>query len=207
MGMVLRNPFVTVIVTGVPGVGKTTVLGKVVEIMKKKGEEVLVVNFGDYMFRVASEQGLVKHRDEMRHLPLRKQLELQEMAAESIRRDAEQKLSDRCFLFIDTHAVIKTSTGYWPGLPENVVKELRPDSIVLVEAAPEVILARQQRDKGRVRSDIGNVEAIKLLIEIARIAAMASAVRVAASVYIVENVEGDPSIAAQKIAELAAKLR
>ena len=194
-------------VTGVPGVGKTTVLGKVVEIMKNNGEQVLVVNFGDYMFRVASEQGLVKHRDEMRHLPLRKQLELQEMAAESIRRDAEQKLLEKGFLFIDTHAVIKTSTGYWPGLPENVVKELRPDSIVLVEAAPEIILTRQQRDRSRVRSDMGNVEAIKLLIEMARVAAMASAVRVAASVYLVENVEGDPGIAAQKIVELALRLR
>ncbi|HID41577.1 MAG TPA: adenylate kinase, partial [Pyrodictium sp.] len=87
------------------------------------------------------------------------------------------------------------------------VKELRPDSIVLVEAAPEIILTRQQRDRGRVRSDIGNVEAIKLLIEMARVAAMASAVRVAASVYLVENVEGDPGIAAQKIAELALRLR
>ncbi|KSW12377.1 adenylate kinase [Pyrodictium occultum] len=205
--MVLRNPFVTIIVTGVPGVGKTTVLNHVSEMIRERGGEILVVNFGDYMFRVASEQGLVKHRDEMRHLPLRKQLELQEHAARSIRSDAEQGLSERGFLFIDTHAVIKTSTGYWPGLPENVVKELRPDSIVLVEAPPEVILARQQRDKTRVRSDIGGVEAIKLLLDMARSAAMSSAVLVAASVYIVENVEGNPRVAAGKVVELAYMLR
>lgn len=203
----LRNPFVTIIVTGVPGVGKTTVLNHVSEMIRERGGEILVVNFGDYMFRVASEQGLVKHRDEMRHLPLRKQLELQEHAARSIRSDAEQGLSERGFLFIDTHAVIKTSTGYWPGLPENVVEELRPDSIVLVEAPPEVILARQQRDKTRVRSDIGGVEAIKLLLDMARSAAMSSAVLVAASVYIVENVEGNPRVAAGKVVELAYMLR
>ena len=44
-------------------------------------------------------------------------------------------------------------------------------------------------------------------MEIARSAAIASAVLVASSVYIVYNVEGDPSIAARKIVELIEKLR
>jgi len=205
--VVLRNPFVTVIVTGVPGVGKTTVLGKVAEMLESRGKRFLVVNFGDYMFSEASREGWVRHRDEMRHLPLRRQLQLQEMAARAIRIEGEKRLGEEGVLLVDTHAVIKTSTGFWPGLPENVVKELRPDSIVLVEAPPEVIHERQMRDRGRVRSDIGGVEGIRELLSFARSAAMASATLVAASVYIVENVEGRPEEAAARIVELIERLR
>ena len=205
--MVLRNPFVTLIVTGVPGVGKTTVLGEVDIMLSREDVPHMVVNFGDYMFREASRSGWVRHRDEMRHLPLRRQLQLQEMAARAIRLHAEKSIPSEGVLLIDTHAVVKTSTGYWPGLPENVVKELRPDSIVLIEAPPEVIFERQQRDRARKRSDIGGVEGIRDLLAIARQAAMSSAALVAASVYIVENVEGRPEEAAAKIVELAKKLR
>ncbi len=205
--MVLRNPFTTVIVTGVPGVGKTTVLGIVSKLLEERGARFLVVNFGDYMFSEAVKAGLVRHRDEMRHLPLRRQLELQEHAARAIVRDAEAKLSGEGVLFVDTHAVIRTSTGYWPGLPENVVKELKPDSIVLIEAPPEIIVSRQQRDKTRVRSDLADVRIVSELLQMARSAAMASAVLVAASVFIVENVEGHPEEAAKRIVELVEKLR
>ena len=204
---VYRNPFVTVIVTGVPGVGKTTVLGKVREMLEAGGIKYLAVNFGDYMFSEASRAGWVQHRDEMRHLPLLRQLELQEMAARAIRLDAEKQLGSEGVLLVDTHAVIKTATGYWPGLPEAVVKEIRPDSIVLLEAPPEVIYERQRRDATRKRSDIGGVEAIKELLEVARMAAMASAVLVSASIYPVENVEGRPEEAASRIVELVRKLR
>ena len=205
--MVLRNPFTTIIVTGVPGVGKTTVLTQVRSILDSKGKNYLVANFGDYMFKVASSKGWVKHRDEIRHLHLIRQLELQEYAAEAIRLDAEKVLSEGDILFVDTHAVIRTDTGYWPGLPEEVVRNLRPDSIVVIESPPEIIVARQKRDSTRYRADLARVEVVRELLDMARLAAMSSAVLVAASVYIVENVEGDPSIAASKIVELAEKLR
>ncbi|BEP17512.1 adenylate kinase [Pyrofollis japonicus] len=205
--MVRRNPFTTIIVTGVPGVGKTTVLNNVRALLDERGRKYMIVNFGDYMFKVASMRGLVKHRDELRHLPLLKQLELQEYAAEAIRLDAEKTLNGGDILFVDTHAVIRTDTGYWPGLPENVVKALQPDSIVVIEAPPEVIVKRQQRDPTRYRADLSRVEIVSELLQMARIAAMASAVHVAASVFIVENVEGDPTIAANKVVELATKLR
>ena len=203
----LRNPFRTLIVTGVPGVGKTTVLGKVRELLEQRSVKVMVVNFGDYMFREASRAGWVQHRDEIRHLPLRRQLQLQEMAAKAIREDAESALGSDGVLLVDTHAVVKTSTGYWPGLPENVVKELRPDSIVLIEAPPEIIFDRQQRDATRKRSDIGGVEGIRELLNVARQAAISSATLVAASVFTVENVEGRPEEAAERIVELIEKLR
>jgi adenylate kinase len=205
--MVPRNPFITVIVTGVPGVGKTTVLGIVSKLLEERKAKYLIVNFGDYMLSEAKRLGLVSHRDEMRHLPLRKQLELQEYAARAIIRDASEKLGEDGALLVDTHAVIRTSTGFWPGLPENVVKELKPDSIIVIEAPPEIIVDRQLRDKTRVRSDLADVNLVRELLNMARVAAMSSAVLVAASVYVVENVEGKPEEAAKRIVELIEKLR
>ena len=45
------------IVVGIPGVGKTTVLKNLIEKAGKEGIKIKVVNFGDYMFREASEKG------------------------------------------------------------------------------------------------------------------------------------------------------
>lgn len=205
--MVSRNPFLTLIVTGVPGVGKTTVLREVSKILEERGIKHLVLNFGDFMLVAGKRLGWVEHRDQIRHLPLRRQLELQEEAAKAIIEEASSKLDENGVLLVDTHAIIKTSTGYWPGLPSGVVNALKPDSIVVVESKPEEILARQMRDKGRYRADMGDIEAIRELLEMARNAAVASAVLMASSVYIVYNVEGDPSIAARKIVELIEKLR
>lgn len=203
--MPARNKFITIIATGVPGVGKTTVLNSAREILAREGINFMIVNFGDYMLSVALEKGWVKHRDELRYLPLRRQLELQEYAARAIRLDAEQKLGEKGILIVDTHAVIKTPVGYWAGLPENVVKELNPDAIVVIEAPPEVVYEHQKRDTSRRRSDIGDVNQIRDIMNIARIAAFSSAVLTASSVYIVENVEGKPEVAGLKIVELAKK--
>ena len=205
--MALRNPFVTVVVTGVPGVGKTTVLSIARDLAAREGLRLHVVNFGDYMLSEAKRLGLVEHRDQMRYLPLRTQLELQEKAAEAIVRDARSKLSESDYLLVDTHAVIRTATGYWPGLPRPVVERLLPDAIVLVEAPAEQVVARQLRDKSRVRTDMAQVETVRELMSMARAAAMASAVMVSASVYVVENLEGRAEEAAARLIELLRRLR
>ncbi|MFP3165546.1 MAG: adenylate kinase, partial [Acidianus sp.] len=51
----------------------------------------------------------------------------------------------------------------------------------------------------RIRSDYADINVINETINFARYAAMASAVLVGASVKIVINKEGDPSIAAKEI--------
>ncbi len=203
----LRNPFTTVIVTGVPGVGKTTVLTKLTELASREGLKLKLVNFGDYMLKVAREKGLVEHRDEIRKLPLQTQLDLQKWAAEAIVRDASAELGDGGVLVVDTHSVIKTVTGYWPGLPRHVIEVLKPDSIVVIEADPELVIARRQRDKTRYREDMGGVEELRELMQMARTAAMASAVLTASSVFIVENPEGRPEEAASRILDLIHRLR
>lgn len=185
------------IVTGIPGVGKTTVLQKVKEILDNDKINNKIINYGDFMLNTALKLGYVKHRDEMRKLPVDKQKQLQIEAARGIAQEAKE--GGEGLLFIDTHAVIRTPSGYLPGLPKYVIEEINPKIIFLLEADPKIILERQKRDSTRIRSDYSDEKVIIDTINFARYAAMASAVLVGATVKVVINVEGDPSIAAKEI--------
>ena len=202
-----RNPFKTIIVTGVPGVGKTTVLKEFEKKALEKNIRLLIVNFGDYMLKAAKNERLAENRDEIRHLPQRTQLRLQGLAAREIIKDALKTLGEGDLLVVDTHSIVKTSSGYWPGLPEHVVRELNPDSIVLIEAQAEEILARQAKDKTRYRQDVGgSTEVIKELMLMARVAAVSSATLTASSVFILENPPGSPESAAEDLLKLVERL-
>lgn len=54
-------------------------------------------------------------------------------------------------MIIDTHALIRTHTGYFPGLPIEVLQILSPTDYVLVECLPHVILERRKNDHSRTR--------------------------------------------------------
>ncbi|MEM0015580.1 MAG: adenylate kinase [Saccharolobus sp.] len=186
------------IVTGIPGVGKTTVLSKVSEILQEKSIPYKIVNYGDYMLNTAIKNGYVNNRDEIRKLSVDKQKELQTLAARKIVEDLSD-LGKNGLGFVDTHAVIRTPSGYLPGLPKYVIEVLSPNVIFLLESDPKIILDRQKRDNSRVRADYSDVNIINEVLSFARYSAMASAVLVGASVKIVINQEGDPSVAAREI--------
>ena len=180
-----------VVVTGVPGVGKTTVMEKTAQ---KAG--VKIVNFGTVMFEHARKEGLIEHRDELRNLPLDVNRKLQEQAAEEIR-----KMGD---VMIDTHATIKTPNGYWVGLPYHVLVRLQPDVIVLIEVASSEILKRRNSDPTRQR-DSDTIEIIEEHQMMNRAAAVSYAMICGGCVKIVRNEEGLADKAADDIAGLFLK--
>jgi adenylate kinase len=195
----MRHRFRVVVVIGVPGVGKTTVLSHLEKLAARDGLQLAIVNFGSYMLETAVKEGIARDRDQLRRLPLRSQLELQRMAARRIIEDASRGLGEKGFLVVDTHALVKTPAGYWPGLPLHVLDELKPDMIAVIEASPEEVYSRQLRDKGRYRRDIGGLEGIRDLMERARIAAIASSVFYASTVAIIVNREGGAEEAAAEL--------
>lgn len=201
-----RNPFKTVIVTGIPGVGKTTVLKILSEEAKIRGIRAKIANFGDYMLEEGLRTGLVENRDQLRRLPYRNQLGLQKLAAKRIISEAELELGDSGVLFVDTHCLVKTPVGYLPGLPRHVVEELNPDLIVVVEADPKEIISRRERDSARQRKDFGRENEVVEMMSMARAAAIATATITASSVFVVTNPEGRPRETAVKILELISLL-
>lgn len=133
-----------VVITGVPGVGKTTVIEGAKEKLKEEGIDYSAINFGTCMFEVACEQGKVENRDEMRKLEQSEQRSLQKTAAQLIAKIKEN-------VIVDTHCTVSTPGGYLPGLPSWVLEELKPDIMVLVETDEDQILMRRMTDNTRER--------------------------------------------------------
>ena len=164
-----------VIITGVPGVGKSTVIDAA---QKAKGYKVVV--FGTEMFNVAQAKGLVKSRDEMRKLDPAVQREIQEQAGHAI-----AAMGD---VIVDTHCTIKTPMGFLPGIPAWVAQALRPKQFILVEASPKEIVGRRNNDPTRAR-DADSEEAIAAHQAMNRSAAMTVATLTGATVAIVVNAD------------------
>jgi adenylate kinase len=144
-----------VVVVGIPGVGKTTVVGKLVSSYGG----ARLANFGSIMLDTAISLKMVKHRDELRKLPVEKQRKLQRAAAARISR-----MKDR-LVVVDTHLFIRTPEGFWPGLPFDVVTAMKPTHLVLVEATPDEIATRRASDSTRYRDPVtreGLVEELAL---------------------------------------------
>jgi adenylate kinase len=132
------------VVVGIPGVGKTTVVDKLASGYKG----ARVVNFGTVMLETGVSLKLVKDRDEMRKLPVVKQKKLQKVAAARIA-SMKEKL-----VVVDTHLFIRTPEGFWPGLPFDVVRAMKPTHLILVEATPEEIMLRRGGDTSRYRDPV-----------------------------------------------------
>ena len=185
-----------VIVTGIPGVGKSTVVNTAVELVKEKhGEDILILNIGTEMFEVATKAGHVKNRDELRKLPTYLQREIQRKAGESI---AEKSKSKRTI--VDTHTLIQTNNGYLIGLPEWVVNAIKPKTVVLIEADSEKIASRRTADESRTR-DAQAVSDIQVHQEMCRGAAVSVGTITGATVRIIKNREGLVEEAAAELAE------
>ena len=142
-----------VVIVGIPGVGKTSLLTKLVEHVTQQNKTVSVRSFGTVMLGEARKNG-VKDRDELRTLPIKKQQELQKMAAEKI-----SKMEDDV-IFIDTHAFISTKSGFYPGLPNYVIQIIQPTNFIAITASPDEIHNRRMKDKTRNRDPI-SIEDIK----------------------------------------------
>ena len=142
-----------IVIVGIPGVGKTTVLSKLAEILKSRNKTVTVVSFGTVMFEEAKKKG-IKDRDELRKLSMAEQQELQKIAGEVI-----SKLNENVVI-IDTHAFISTPSGFYPGLPEYVLRIIKPANFISLSAKPEEIYNRRMADDTRKRDTV-TIDSIK----------------------------------------------
>ena len=162
-----------------------------VETIKNHDKSVDVISFGTLMFEIAKKNGL-KDRDELRKLPVAEQQNLQKMAAEKIAEHNEQ------IVIIDTHAFINSTEGYYPGLPEHVLKIIKPTNFVTVTAKPEEIYNRRMKDDTRNRDKI-TLTKIKTELEIQSGMISACAVITGSPVKHILNREGKIDEATDKI--------
>ena len=180
-----------VVVVGIPGVGKTTVVSKVVEKLNALNKSVSVHSFGTVMFEEAKEDGL-KDRDDLRKLTVEEQKNLQKKAAEKIAEHQEN------IVIIDTHAFISTKEGYYPGLPHYVIQILKPTHFIAVSAKPDEIYNRRTDDDTRDR-DIISIGSIKEELDVQDAMLSSCSVLSGSPMKVVLNTEGKVEEAADSI--------
>ena len=147
-----------IVIVGIPGVGKTTVVNKIAEKLNQQNKSVSVHSFGTVMFEEAKKSG-VQSRDELRKLNVEQQKNLQKKAAETIAGSEED------VIIIDTHAFISTKEGFYPGLPNYLIQILKPTHFIAISAKPQEIYNRRTNDDTRNR-DIVSIGSIKKELDV-----------------------------------------
>ena len=180
-----------VVVVGIPGVGKSTVVDKF--IARYPGAKL--VTFGTVMLEAARSKKWVKDRDQMRKLPVDKQKVLQKAAAIAITKMKEK------VVVVDTHLFIRTNEGFWPGLPFDVVRALDPTHFVLVEASPEDVAKRRRADATRSRDAI-TTDALAQELQLARSFLTVAATLTGAPMLMVTNAQGKADEAASAVTSM-----
>ena len=131
-----------VIVTGLKGCGKTTVLN----LVKKRKLGIKILNAGDYFEKVFKKHGLKRDTGQLaigktEYIKYHQEI-FQEMSKE-IRKYKN--------VIVDTHLFIHKPEGYYPGLPIFALSAINPDVIVILDYPPEDILIRRKRDEKTIK--------------------------------------------------------
>jgi len=189
-----------IILTGIPGVGKTTILNELQKLAEEKRIKLTVLNYGTVMNELFEKYGRKIERDEIRRQRISVQKKIQDRAAQILARNIRNPIT-----IIDTHMFVRTKTGLWSGLPESVLSRLKPSLIVLVEAPPEEIAKRRRSDVTRMRDDL-TMEEVRFDLEWSRATASACAVSTGAPVKIISNEAGKQREAAEELFELMIEL-
>jgi adenylate kinase len=126
-----------IIVMGLPGAGKTTVLSGL-------KTDYRTLNYGDLMFEIEKEKFGIEQRDQMRTIPIEQQKEVQKLVAAKLATETGK-------LILDTHCSVSTPKGFFPGLPFEFLRGLKVDALVLITANVEEIAKRRTDDPSRIR--------------------------------------------------------
>jgi adenylate kinase len=127
-----------ILLTGVPGVGKTTLANMIAEHY-----QLSPTNFGDVLFNLIQEKNIpdINSTDEIRQklsAEIYQQLQL-EVASHLNENTADNQL-------IISHLSVDTSYGFIPGFPETIINILRPQLTIIIEAPAAEIKERREAD-------------------------------------------------------------
>ncbi len=183
-----------VIVGGVPGVGKTTVINKALELAKAEKMKINTIVFGSVMIEIASELFNIQDRDKLRKLPSDKQKIIQKEAAVRVAKQSWNRLT-----IVDTHYTIKTRTGkYLQGIPSWVSNALKPKILVIIETNPDDISKRRSIDNSRLRDEEA-LDLVKEHQEINRTSATTICQKTGALLAIIKNKQDLADEAGEKL--------
>jgi adenylate kinase len=151
-----------VVVSAVKGAGKSTAIKFVLE----KKPDVKVISVGNYFEEAYKELGLKRDEGD-KAVDREKHKQIQIKAFDLISKEIKKHKN----MILDTNLFFTKTEGYFPGLPEFVLKKIELDAIVIMEYKPDFILARREKDIktiGRERSASLTPEGIEMEQKIQR---------------------------------------
>jgi len=135
-----------IIIMGLPGVGKSTLLSRIIE----KNSNLKIINYGDLVLYSASKKFNIIDRDKINNLSIKNHLAIQREAIKQIEKEIRDAESEGKILILDTHAALKKPAGYLPGLAPEIFK-LPIYGFIFIDAPTNEILERREKDKKRKR--------------------------------------------------------
>jgi adenylate kinase len=185
-----------VIIGGIPGVGKTSIISLAVKSLNEKGQNPKVVVFGTEMFEEAKRSAGVKNRDELRKLSVKDQRRLQDMTASRIAKMQEN------VVIVDTHIFVRTGEGYYyPGLPMRLLDIIKPTSFVMIVADATEIVNRRQKDRSRTRDAI-STQQVQFEIDISKLMVATCSILTGAPFIIIANNDNKMDEAVSSVAKV-----
>ena len=173
-----------VMVIGLSGVGKSTVISGAIE---KSGKNVEWINFGDVMLETLKETHPRLSRDEIKRLPYDEIKKAQDHVIDIL--NSKDKL-----VILDNHMSIESPYGYYPGTTLEQARRLDLVSIVSIEASPESVLQRRLKDTGVRAREHQSVEDIETQMDIDRAMASTLAVTLRVPLKVIRNEDKDIAI-------------
>ena len=138
-----------IIVAGLSGAGKTTLINSISKSLKHADINFKVVNVGTLMEDIGIKNKYIWHRDQIKKIDVKLGSNLRELAYSKISKLRENVL-------LDTHITIEneSESRFVSGLPSKTLKRLRNvAAFVYINAPSEDIIKRRKTDKSRNREE------------------------------------------------------
>ncbi|MCS7122475.1 MAG: adenylate kinase [Candidatus Micrarchaeota archaeon] len=174
-----------IVITGLPGAGKTTTIN---EVLKRLDGKIEIISFGTEMMKIVQDRYGIQHRDEIRKKLTPQQIE--EVQIEVAKRIHEYANSTSKLILVDTHAAIKTEFGYIPGIHDGMLRNMKISAFVYITTKYEEIMLRRVRDATRYRDEEDKVE-ISLHNEMNLAVLSSCSIQTGAPVKIIVNRDGE----------------
>lgn len=181
-----------IMVTGVPGVGKSTVLASAII-----NEHFDVFEFGDQMLRLGSAFNVNTKADILK-LPIAQRVQLQTAVAGLIVSDPSRRNT-----LIDGHLLVASTSGFAPGLPYSCIAMLGLTAVVFLTAEPSEIVGRREKEKAKYETTPGwdSPDKVAEHQELARNASLTYTLMSEASYTTLVNAEDQQKQTAHKLRE------